>query len=288
MDTATACEWTVNGLRIAGLSWGEPGGRPVLALHGWLDNAASFARLAPLLDGCHVVALDLTGHGLSDRRSADASYQIWDDLPEIFGVVTELGWEEFDLLGHSRGGIIAMLFAAAFPERVRRLILLDALIPAPFDATQIARQIRSALLDKTRLLRRENRVFASQEEAIRSRESRGLPRTVAEPLSRRNLRPCDGGYTWTTDSRLHGASAMKLSEAHIHAALAALTMPVLLILAAGEPTEKGAWIENFAREHIADLEVDKINGGHHFHMEENVQWVAERILIFLENDTAAG
>ena len=39
----------VNGLAISGLSWGDPGETPLLALHGWLDNAASFACLAPLL-----------------------------------------------------------------------------------------------------------------------------------------------------------------------------------------------------------------------------------------------
>jgi pimeloyl-ACP methyl ester carboxylesterase len=106
-------QWAVNGLQLAGLSWGSPGEKPLLALHGWLDNAASFAALAPLLRGYHVVALDLTGHGQSDWRSADASYQIWDDLPEILGVVDQLGWKRFDLLGHSRGAIISMLLAAS-------------------------------------------------------------------------------------------------------------------------------------------------------------------------------
>ena len=64
-DTANPVEWHVNGLKIAGLAWGQPDRTPLLALHGWLDNAASFAILAPMLDQYYVVALDLTGHGLS-------------------------------------------------------------------------------------------------------------------------------------------------------------------------------------------------------------------------------
>ena len=76
--------WDVHGLRLAGLSWGSPEARPLLCLHGWLDNAASFAVLAPLLQGSHVVAPDLTGHGKSARRSADATYQICSQVFEGF------------------------------------------------------------------------------------------------------------------------------------------------------------------------------------------------------------
>lgn len=60
--------WQINGLNLCGLSWGTPDLPPLLMLHGWLDNAASFALLAPLMKGYYVVAIDLTGHGKSDRR----------------------------------------------------------------------------------------------------------------------------------------------------------------------------------------------------------------------------
>ena len=49
--------------RLAALGWRQAGLPRVLALHGWLDNAASFAPLAPLLHGLDLVALDLPGHG---------------------------------------------------------------------------------------------------------------------------------------------------------------------------------------------------------------------------------
>ena len=61
------------GLTLASEIWGAEGGRPVLASHGWLDNAGTFASLAPLLPDCEIVALDLAGHGLSDARSADSA-----------------------------------------------------------------------------------------------------------------------------------------------------------------------------------------------------------------------
>ena len=145
--------WHAHGLRYAGLAWGDPAMPPLLALHGWLDNAASFSLLAPLLKSHYLVALDLSGHGLTDHRSADASYQIWDDLPEIDIVTRALGWERFGVLGHSRGAVIATLLASAMPERVERLVLLDGLSPEPVSASQFPQQLRRALEDKPRLRR---------------------------------------------------------------------------------------------------------------------------------------
>ena len=55
-------------IELAAHLFGPVDGLPVIALHGWLDNANSFARLAPLLRGLRIVALDLAGHGYSEHR----------------------------------------------------------------------------------------------------------------------------------------------------------------------------------------------------------------------------
>jgi pimeloyl-ACP methyl ester carboxylesterase len=274
-------QWQVNQLQLAGLSWGEPGEKPLLALHGWLDNAASFTFLAPLLTGYHVVALDLTGHGQSDRRSADASYQIWDDLPEILGVVDALGWDAFDLVGHSRGAIISTLLASAFPERIHRLVLLDAVVPAAIAESEFPAQMRRALEDKARLLSRANRVFSSAEDAIASRRERGLSAAAARVLVERNLCECPQGLTWTTDARLHGASAVKLSDAHLQAVLGALDMPTLLLLA--HNAAHARTLADYAERYITHLTLDTIEGGHHFHMEDKATEVAQRMQQFLSS-----
>jgi len=277
---ATAMDWQVNGLPLAGLAWGRPGDRPVLALHGWLDNAASFARLGPLLAGCHVVAPDLTGHGQSARRSADASYQIWDDLPELLGIINDLGWDTFDLVGHSRGGIIATLLASAFPERVNHLVLLDAVAPAPVAPEHFATQMRTALEDKSRLLNRANRVFASIDDAVVSRAKHGLSSAAARLLAERSLRACPGGVTWTTDPRLQGASAVKLTDGQIKAVLGALRMPTLLLLARENPLQLPD-VDDYAQGRIESLTVQVVAGGHHCHMESQAQDVARYLLSFL-------
>ena len=273
--------WQVDGLQLAGLSWGDPTGRPLLALHGWLDNAASFSLLAPLLTGFHVVALDLTGHGRSDRRSEDATYQIWDDLPQILGVLDALGWDSFSLLGHSRGAIISSLFASTFPERVERLVLLDALVPQPVAEEQFSIQLRKFVQDKQHLLQRDTRLFESVEAAVATRVERGLPHCAARLLVERNLRACPGGFTWTTDPRLRGASAVKLTAGQNRAVLEALVMPTLL-LTAQEGFDRQPDIAASAKQYIGDLTIEQVAGGHHFHMGPCVAMVAQCIVDFLQ------
>jgi pimeloyl-ACP methyl ester carboxylesterase len=272
--------WQVNKLELAGLSWGNPGEKPLLALHGWLDNAASFAYLAPLLTGYHVIAMDLTGHGRSARRSTDASYQIWDDLPEILGVLDILGWESFDLLGHSRGAIIATLLASAFPERVRHLVLLDAVSPEAVAQEEFPRQMRRALQDKVRLLNSDNRAFPSVDDAVASRVNRGLSTDAIRLIVERNVTTCQSGVTWSTDPRLRGASAVKMTKDQNRAVLNALGMPTLLLLSRTTSRQMPQMLENAQRD-IANLTLHCVDGGHHFHMESCVGDVARRIQDFL-------
>ena len=281
-DTSSPVEWRVNGLKIAGIAWGQPDRTPLLALHGWLDNAASFAVLAPMLDQYYVVALDLTGHGLSDCRSADASYNIWDDLPELVGVLDALGWERFCLMGHSRGAIISCLLTSALHERVERLVLLDAVLPEPVGEDLFPVQMRKFLDQKQYWMQRKNRVYPSIAAAVASRKPGSLPEHAVRLLVERNLAPCEGGYTWTTDLRLRGASAVKLSAGQLQAILRAISIPTLVLLAE-EGIGKYREVAAQAIANLQHLELEHIAGGHHFHMEPGAAIVAQRIQRFLQS-----
>lgn len=279
---AVELQWEVDGLRMAGLAWGERTQAPVLALHGWLDNAASFACLAPCLaEEFYVVAPDLTGHGGSDWRSADATYQVYDDVPQLHGLVSQLGWERFGLIGHSRGAIIASLFSACFPGMVSPLVLLDGISPPPLPGGAFVSQLRQFVLDRERLQSRRPRVFTDQRSASRVREEQGLSPAAAGLIARRNLRAVEGGYTWTMDPRLRGASAVKMTPEQVDAMLSALPGPVLLLLAEGGLA--GTHSDKFVSlgERIPDLIREWVPGSHHFHMEEGVDKLGSRIARFL-------
>ena len=275
--------WEVNGLTLEGLCWGEATLPPLLALHGWLDNAASFNVLAPLLSSHYVVALDLTGHGRSSRRSDDATYHIWDDLPEVMGVIDQLGWQTFDLMGHSRGAIISTILASAVPQRVKHLVLLDAVTPQAIPEEDFPRQMARFLQDKPRRLNKPSRVYATAEEAVAARTKHGLSGPAAQALAGRGLVEHSQGMHWASDPRLFGASAVKLTEGQNRAILGSLIMPTLLLQAENGLAQHASALD-FARGHIDDFRAEIVPGGHHFHMEKNVTAIAQRIMGFLSSE----
>ncbi len=282
LESATELLFEVDGLQLAALAWGDPANPPLLALHGWLDNAASFARLAPELSQQHyLVALDLTGHGRSSWRSVDATYQIYDDLPQIAGVLDQLGWERCGLLGHSRGAIIAALFTACFAARISHLVLLDGIAPQTVSEDAFVTQLRSFVVERERYLQGAQAIYPSVERAISVREAYGLARESGELIVPRNLRSCEGGYTWSTDPRLRGASAMKLTAGQVQAMLGAIEVPTLAVVASGGLAGDASRHALALDRSIKGCQVETVTGSHHFHMEEGAATLARNIQEFI-------
>jgi pimeloyl-ACP methyl ester carboxylesterase len=163
---------------------------------------------------------------------------------------------------------------------VHHLVLLDAVSPEAVAEEEFPLQMRRALQDKPFLLTSANRVYSSVDDAVASRTDRGLTIAAARLLVERNLSVCPLGVTWTTDPRLRGASAVKLTEGQSRAVLRALNMPTLLMLAR-DTARVAPQILELAQRFIARLSVHTIDGGHHFHMESCVSAVALRIQHFL-------
>ena len=130
--------------RLTGLRCGSSGTPRVLALHGWLDNAASFVPLAAQWGDIELVALDLPGHGASAHLPPSADYTVAVDARAAFAAADALGWEHFHLLGHSLGGAVASVMAAAMPQRITRLALIEALGALAEDEARTAARLREA------------------------------------------------------------------------------------------------------------------------------------------------
>ncbi len=273
------------GLSLAAEVWGSHGERPIMASHGWLDNAGTFSLLAPLLPKCEIVALDLAGHGFSDSRSADSAYNIWQDVGDLLDVADALGWQRFTLLGHSRGAAISMLFAGAFPERVDKLVLLEGGLPLTAEAGEAPASLAQAVRENRALLGKGGRVFATRSAAIAERAAgfSKVTTAAAELLARRSLREVpSGGFQWHADQRLKAQSELRMSPEHVRAFARAVRAPVLLLFA-----EKSPFVDRpLYREMpqlFADIEVDRIPGGHHFHLEGSEPLIAQRIRRFLDS-----
>ena len=144
--TVKAVTFEINGRKISGISNGNEQGELLLCLHGWLDNAASFQPLLPYLTNYHVIAIDWPGHGLSDHRSADAHYHFLDWVYDLIALFRTQQWQAIDIVGHSMGAMVACSFAAAFPEHVRTLTLIDAIGVLTADEATTTAQLRKGLL----------------------------------------------------------------------------------------------------------------------------------------------
>lgn len=266
--------------------WGatQAPSKTIVALHGWQDNAASFDALAPLLTGnAQVIAVDLAGHGLSYHRSRDSGYNIWQDLKDIAALVEALKLSEFILMGHSRGAIISILYAATFPEQVSKLILLDGFLPEPVPAEEAPRQLARALIDSRILSLKAPRQYPSIDDALRVRMTGRLAmsKDAAKRIASRGLASRQGAYFWRSDLRLKGASEVKLTADHCRAFAEGIRCPCLLLKAADYPMafDQGLVAAN------SRISVKTLPGGHHFHLEaSHCQAVAEEVLAFLTSE----
>lgn len=279
MQQPRARNFDIQGRTIAALEWGEPGQPLMLALHGWLDNAASFALLAPRLEGFRVIALDMAGHGLSDWRSSDAAYPIWSYVEDLYQVSLQLQAERFALLGHSLGAGIASLFAASWPEKVTRLGLIENLGPLADAEADFAQTLRSTI-EQHQMPAKEVRARAF-EAWVRSRSNTvfSVPENAARLLMQRNTRETeDGLYRYACDPRLRLPSLIRLSEAQVRSALAALAMPVKLIT--GLSGLKRPLTQERVKV-VPNISQVELPGGHHLHMEEpEVEAVAKELNAF--------
>ena len=281
-DQPTDVVFETDGLTYRGLAWGDTRKPLVFAIHGWLDNALSFAVLAPLLTNYRVISIDLSGHGLSSHRSADANYHIWDDIPQLMAVIDQLGVSGAHIVGHSRGAAVAGVLAVALDERCLSLTMLDGMISRSFENDNGAELFRTSLAERTKYMARPPRIFESVEQFIDSRSRYGFTRENAEVLVPRALRCVDEGWLLLSDPKLFGSSTIRMSEETSDSLYQAMNFPVAAITG-----ERGFFTSDEAQQRIAGIANFAPNfhrltvpGPHHFHMEGEVESLASLLTRF--------
>jgi len=269
-------------LRLAARTFGDPALPRLLALHGWLDNAASFDRLAPLLCAhFHIVALDLPGHGRSAHRPPGMWYHYIDYLGDVLAAADALSWQRFGLLGHSLGGATASMIAGICADRIERLLLIEALGPMSLPPEKTLEHLQRSLTERgqTGTLR----VFANEEQAAAAR-MRGngltLSREAAMALIARGTTAVAGGVSWSSDQRLTLTSPMRYTEEQILAVLAGIRAPTLLVLADPSPPFLSAAMIARRTAQVSGIRVVRLPGSHHLHLEDP-QPVADAVLQFV-------
>lgn len=201
-------------------------------LHGFLEQGAAWSEVAPRLGG-DVHAPDHRGHGRSEHLGRGGHYHFWDYVGDVDAIVQHLGGV-VDLVGHSMGGTMSVLFAGSRPEAVRRLVLVEGLGPPDLEdrALGLARQYLGA-----RRTPPHHPVMADVAAAA-ARMQRYNPRltdATARRLAARTTRRVPGGVTWSWDARHRARNPVPFQALLFERFLAAIEAPTLLIDGADSP-----------------------------------------------------
>lgn len=249
-------------------------GPAIVLLHGFTGSAAGWGRFGELLrESLTTVAVDIAGHGESDKPADIAHYRIPQVVSDLVTAVRMAGIERCAWLGYSMGGRTALHVAAAFPGAVERLLLIGA---SAGIADAEGRAARAA--DDERLAQRiidegvpafvdyweSIPLFASQER---------LPKETRAAVRNGRL-ACDA--TGLANSlRGMGTGAQE----PLHSRLSELKMPVLAL--AGELDTRFAGIAREIAGAVLDGRWAIAPGAGHAAQIENPEWCAEQVAAFV-------
>ena len=256
------------------LRWPAPGpdAPRVVLLHGGAGHAHSWAHLAAALAPRYeVAALDQRGHGRSGPTDRYGSRVLAADVGRLLDA---LKWPTASLVGHSMGGQAAYLFAAAHPERVRRLVVIDT--GPESDPDGIAR-IRTNLQGPD--------TFGTVDEAL-TEARRWFPRaddTLLRLRVEHNLREqSDGSLTWRTASEVRRGTAPRDDHTAEQrwAAWRDLRIPTRLVHGADSDILTDALVARFTAGHPTVTVTRIADAGHSIPLEQP-QVLAAAVVAFL-------
>lgn len=299
-----------DGVHLAGKRWMSKNGHDkklrIIALHGWMDNCATFDALSNGLMyqlvsdknavDVDFVAIDLPGHGRSSHKSSDGPTSVLADYCYyVFEVVRQLQWkpEDLTIIGHSMGASIALMFAAAFS--VDKLVMLDSLGPMTKPAEAISKTLRTHIKIRARG-KMPCSVYPSFEKAVETRcqtpallfpGEQYISEVTAKALVERgSIIKEDGQLQFRHDQRLNWPSMLFLSEMQVEQLYKDVaiqkTSTCLLTAIDGMPfpPDMVSRIRNLLK---PDAVYQSLPGSHHFHSDpDSVEGVVDAIVAWLK------
>lgn len=209
--------------------WGDPEAPAVVLLHGFTADLRMWgASVEALSEDFAVIAPDLRGHGLSSAPEESSEYVIEAYRMDLLVLLDQLGVDLCALVGCSFGGMIALDFTCAHPERVAALVVSDS-SPAPASDRygEEFRERERSMLESEEVVRK----FGTAERAKRMAANLKDP-FLAQGMRRRVERMRADAYL--------GASMMRRQRPDLIPLLAErLTMPLLLCIGDADPARSG-------------------------------------------------
>ncbi|MBM7072705.1 alpha/beta hydrolase [Shewanella sp. 202IG2-18] len=278
-------ELKLSHITLAAQEWGVPGKPVLLATHGWLDNSNSFMPLVEFLNDYRVIAIDFPGHGFSQHRQTGYPLHLTDyvfDLEQVIEYLKqEYGIDKVNLLAHSFGGIISLLYASVFPQNVEKLIMLDILMPLFEMESNAKHRLQQSLIDHNAQANSDikPKTYSSIETVAKVREKvTDLNYVNSKLIVSRNLRQTENGVVWRTDPKLKLTSAWRFSFQQVDSLIDHVEVPVFVIFGS---RSKAQLQMNAFQIKFSSLVSEVVEGGHHIHM-DNPKPVAEAVRSFID------
>ena len=275
------------GLRIHCLEWGHFDGEPLILVHGYLDLADSWRAFVAALEtgqpNLRVIAPDCRGHGDSGWIGAGGYYHFPDYVFDLDCVVRAHSLDSFTLIGHSMGGTISLLYAGTFPERVKKLVLIEGIGPVGMtfsDAPLNMEKWITELHERGRRHFREYTSLAAGGSQLRQTNPR-LSENKALEIARAAMKQNDRGkWIWKFDPLHRTTAPQPFYTAQALEFLRRIQCPVLLI--DGEQSRQTRRTDKQERyEAIANHQRITINGAGHMVHQDNPDQLADVVRDFI-------
>lgn len=260
---------SIPGFTIAGKAWGNPNQPPLLALHGWLDNANSFDLLAPYLEKqFYILAIDLPGHGHSSHLPSGCHYHFMDGIFTTLQIIKALGYKQIHLLGHSMGACLASLIAGVAPDQILSMALIEGLGPFSYPEETCQKQLTQYMHQVVMSEHKKAKPYSSMNLAAQARTKRGyLSLEHAQILCQRGVREEQNSFYWRHDRRLLYPTPLRMTEGQILSCLKNITAKSCLIWAENSFVFQEYDMKTRVNA-VSNLLIYQIKGEHHVHMEQ--------------------
>jgi len=273
-----------DGLKIHYWEWGDPNEETVVFVHGVRDQGRSWDHFITSMTAQgyplkHAVAIDLRGHGDSEWPVTGRGYQHEDFLTDLAGLLRHLNKEPLTIVGHSLGGSMALLYAGAFPEKVKRLVLLESLGPFARADEDVPDIIAERLAGRNYI--EIPFPYSSMEAAAKGLQKRFplIPGAAAMHMVLYGTKKRGDTYLWKYDPILRYRTTTALSEGQIEAFIRRVKCPILFVYGTESDfmqSVRGPRAKLFKNARIVPLE----GAGHHI-PHEKPQELAEIVVPFL-------
>ena len=202
---------------------------PYLAIHGWLDNHASFLPLIRTIPYLNWLAIDLMGHGKSPWIHSHHFYSFQNYICDLSLWIDAHCPEGVHLIGHSLGASIASILGGLYPDKILSLVLIDGLGPLVSDGETMCEQFRQSIEQFKNP--RPMKTYDSLETLSMARKKRHhiSIESCRELAYHGSLQTPDGSYQWSFDPKLFGLSPFQMTQDVVMTIIQHISAPTLFL-----------------------------------------------------------